>query len=311
MHERFRDVPSALANAVAIAQRCNLTLELGQPRLPNFPTPEGVSLDDYLVQLSEQGLEKRMLQLFPDAAKRQEAYPLYAERLALECKTIIKMGFPGYFLIVQDFINWGKNNGVPVGPGRGWITWLYLMALGFTGGAAGTARQGVSDRRCDVAGAETGGGRLYWCNSTCFTGTNVQILTQEAVLQMQEEEKGRAVVEEERRQRQEDEEVRRRQEEERQREAQEEEARQRQRQQEEEARRRQEEERDRKAEEERLEEEEAAARVQRERLKEEEAAAARRKQEAEAEAERQREEAREEEEIAGKLALLVHQYLLY
>jgi DNA polymerase III subunit alpha len=119
MYERFRDVPSALANAVAIAQRCNLTLELGQPRLPNFPTPEGVSLDDYLIQLSEQGLEKRMLQLFPDAAKRQEAYPLYAERLALECKTIIKMGFPGYFLIVQDFINWGKNNGVPVGPGRG------------------------------------------------------------------------------------------------------------------------------------------------------------------------------------------------
>ncbi len=119
MHERFSDVPSALANAVAIAQRCNLTLELGQPRLPNFPTPEGVSLDDYLIQLSEQGLEKRMLQLFPDAVKRQEAYPLYAERLALECKTIIKMGFPGYFLIVQDFINWGKNNGVPVGPGRG------------------------------------------------------------------------------------------------------------------------------------------------------------------------------------------------
>lgn len=119
MHERFKDVPSALANAVAIAQRCSLTLELGQPRLPNFPTPEGVSLDDYLVQLSEQGLERRMLQLFPDATKRQEAYPLYAERLALECKTIINMGFPGYFLIVQDFINWGKSNGVPVGPGRG------------------------------------------------------------------------------------------------------------------------------------------------------------------------------------------------
>jgi DNA polymerase-3 subunit alpha len=119
MHERFKDVPSALANAVAIAQRCSLTLELGQPRLPNFPTPEGVSLDDYLVQLSEQGLERRMLQLFPEETKRQEAYPLYAERLALECKTIINMGFPGYFLIVQDFINWGKNNGVPVGPGRG------------------------------------------------------------------------------------------------------------------------------------------------------------------------------------------------
>jgi len=119
MVERFSDVPSALANAVAIAQRCNLTLVLGQPQLPNFPTPEGVSLDDYLIQLSEIGLEKRMSQLFPDSEERALAMPQYAARLALECQTIIKMGFPGYFLIVQDFINWGKNNGVPVGPGRG------------------------------------------------------------------------------------------------------------------------------------------------------------------------------------------------
>lgn len=119
MVERFSDVPSALANAVAIAQRCNLTLALGQPRLPDFPTPEGVSLDDYLIQLSEIGLEKRMLQLFPDSEARARAMPQYSARLALECQTIINMGFPGYFLIVQDFINWGKGNGVPVGPGRG------------------------------------------------------------------------------------------------------------------------------------------------------------------------------------------------
>ena len=119
MLERFADVPSAIDNAVAIAQRCNLTLDLGQAQLPDFPTPAGVGLDDYLIQLSEAGLEKRLLQLFPDPVERQQQRPIYADRLALECKTIIQMGFPGYFLIVQDFINWGKQNGVPVGPGRG------------------------------------------------------------------------------------------------------------------------------------------------------------------------------------------------
>ncbi len=119
MAAHFADVPSALANTVAIAQRCNLTLELGQPQLPNFPTPPGVTLDDYLIQLSEEGLERRMAQLFADPDERARQLPVYAARLSLECKTIIQMGFPGYFLIVQDFINWGKSNGVPVGPGRG------------------------------------------------------------------------------------------------------------------------------------------------------------------------------------------------
>lgn len=119
MGRRFADIPSALANTVEIAQRCNLTLVLGQPRLPDFPTPDGITLDDYMVQLSEEGLAKRMALLFPDEAQRQEKYPEYQERLAWECKTIIAMGFPGYFLIVADFINWGKSNGVPVGPGRG------------------------------------------------------------------------------------------------------------------------------------------------------------------------------------------------
>ncbi|GFN25296.1 hypothetical protein ADE_09940 [Achromobacter denitrificans] len=119
MARRFADVPSALANTVEIAKRCNLSLVLGKPRLPNFPTPEGVTLDDYLVQLSEEGLEKRMRFLFPDDAERESKREQYYERLRWECKTIIQMGFPGYFLIVQDFINWGKNNGVPVGPGRG------------------------------------------------------------------------------------------------------------------------------------------------------------------------------------------------
>ncbi|MBX6317354.1 DNA polymerase III subunit alpha [Pigmentiphaga sp.] len=119
MAERFADVPSALANTVAIATRCNLTLELGKPKLPDFPTPEGVTLAEYLVQLSREGLERRMVQLFPDEKERQANWEKYSQRLEKECQTIIDMGFPGYFLIVQDFINWGKKNGVPVGPGRG------------------------------------------------------------------------------------------------------------------------------------------------------------------------------------------------
>ncbi len=119
MARRFADVPSALANTVQIARRCNLTLELGHPQLPRFPTPDGVTLDDYLHDLARQGLERRLAQLYPDEDERARRAPAYRERLELECKTIIGMGFPGYFLIVQDFINWGKSHGVPVGPGRG------------------------------------------------------------------------------------------------------------------------------------------------------------------------------------------------
>jgi len=133
MQRKFADIPSALANTVQIAQRCNLSLVLGKPQLPDFPTPDGVSLDDFLVQLSEEGLEKRMAFLFPDEAERESKRAQYYERLRWECKTIIQMGFPGYFLIVQDFINWGKNNGVPVGPGRGsGAGSLVAYALGIT-----------------------------------------------------------------------------------------------------------------------------------------------------------------------------------
>nr|WP_218626687.1 DNA polymerase III subunit alpha [Caballeronia sp. dw_276] len=115
----FADIPSALANTVEIAKRCNLKLELGKPKLPLFPTPDGMSLDDYLVHLSKEGLEKRLAQLYPDEAAREAQRETYYARLEFECKTIIGMGFPGYFLIVADFIMWAKNNGVPVGPGRG------------------------------------------------------------------------------------------------------------------------------------------------------------------------------------------------
>ncbi|MBX3610991.1 MAG: DNA polymerase III subunit alpha [Hydrogenophaga sp.] len=119
----FADLPSAVANTLEIARRCNLTLVLGKPQLPDFPTPvvNGVPMPmaDYFRQLSFEGLEERLLHLYPDAAKRDEQRPRYVQRLEFEIGTILKMGFPGYFLIVGDFINWAKNNGCPVGPGRG------------------------------------------------------------------------------------------------------------------------------------------------------------------------------------------------
>jgi DNA polymerase-3 subunit alpha len=115
----FADLPEALANSVEIAKRCNLTLELGKSKLPDFPTPDGMSLDDYMRQRSIEGLHERMAALYPDEATRAAKFPEYKARLEFELGTIIQMGFPGYFLIVSDFIKWAKNNGVPVGPGRG------------------------------------------------------------------------------------------------------------------------------------------------------------------------------------------------
>ncbi len=119
----FADIPSALANALEIAKRCSLTLTLGKPRLPDYPTPEvngqRMPIDDYFRQLSQEGLEERLRQRFPKEAERAQQRPAYEERLAFEIDTILKMGFPGYFLIVGDFINWAKANGCPVGPGRG------------------------------------------------------------------------------------------------------------------------------------------------------------------------------------------------
>jgi DNA polymerase-3 subunit alpha len=119
MAELFADLPEALTNSVEIAKRCNLTLQLGKPYLPDFPTPSGMTLDDFLRSESELGLVQRMSVLYPDEKIRAEKMPEYADRLAFEIATIIKMGFPGYFLIVADFIRWAKANGVPVGPGRG------------------------------------------------------------------------------------------------------------------------------------------------------------------------------------------------
>ena len=115
----FADMPAALANSVAIAQRCNLVLELGKPRLPDFPTPDGVTIDEFLIAQASAGLEQRLVKLYPHLEKRDAERERYTSRLKFETDTIIKMGFAGYFLIVADFIQWAKNNGVPVGPGRG------------------------------------------------------------------------------------------------------------------------------------------------------------------------------------------------
>ncbi|WII93577.1 DNA polymerase III subunit alpha [Kingella negevensis] len=119
MAERFADIPEALENTLEIAKRCNLTLTLGKNFLPVFPTPEGMDLNDYLRYLANEGLRERMAILYPDEQIRAEKMPEYQVRLDFELDIIIKMQFPGYFLIVQDFINWAKNNGCPVGPGRG------------------------------------------------------------------------------------------------------------------------------------------------------------------------------------------------
>jgi DNA polymerase-3 subunit alpha len=119
MAELFADLPEALQNSVEIARRCNLTVELGKSRLPDFPTPAGEPLEAFLASESHAGLARRLELLYPAAAEGERQRPTYVDRLDFEIATIIKMGFPGYFLIVADFINWAKHNGVPVGPGRG------------------------------------------------------------------------------------------------------------------------------------------------------------------------------------------------
>ncbi|MFM5737496.1 DNA polymerase III subunit alpha [Aeromonas veronii] len=118
MAELFADIPEALENTVEIAKRCNVTVRLGEYFLPNFPTGD-MTTEDFLVAKSKEGLEERLEFLFPDPAVRAERRPEYDERLDVELKVINQMGFPGYFLIVMEFIQWSKDNGIPVGPGRG------------------------------------------------------------------------------------------------------------------------------------------------------------------------------------------------
>ncbi|UQB43044.1 DNA polymerase III subunit alpha [Thiomicrospira microaerophila] len=121
MNVLFADIPEAIENTLHIARRCNLTLELGTYYLPNFPIPEGMTMDQFFDLECRKGLDERLAFLFghlsqdEQAQKKQE----YVARLEFELNTILQMGFPGYFLIVADFIQWGKNHQIPVGPGRG------------------------------------------------------------------------------------------------------------------------------------------------------------------------------------------------
>jgi len=134
MAELFADLPEALENSVQIARRCAFEFALGQTRLPDFPTPAGISVGDYLRMIAVAGLDEHLADIYPEPAQREAARPRYLERLDYEVATILQMGFPGYFLIVADFINWAKKNGVPVGPGRGsGAGSVVAWALGITG----------------------------------------------------------------------------------------------------------------------------------------------------------------------------------
>ena len=122
MTELFSDIPAAIENSYHIAKRCNVSLRLGFNDLPDYPIPEGHTIDSFFAHVSEQGLEERLDFLYPIEKRDQdwsEIRKVYDDRLAYEIGTILDMGFPGYFLIVMDFIQWSKSNGVPVGPGRG------------------------------------------------------------------------------------------------------------------------------------------------------------------------------------------------
>jgi DNA polymerase-3 subunit alpha len=119
MVAQFNDLPGAVENTVEIARRCNITLRLGEPQLPVFPTPDGIGIDHYLSIQSHRGLESRLVALFPNVQEREQQRCAYVKRLEFEIATIQHMGFSGYFLIVADFIQWAKTHGVPVGPGRG------------------------------------------------------------------------------------------------------------------------------------------------------------------------------------------------
>lgn len=120
MAELFADIPEALQNSVEIAKRCTVELRLGENFLPDFEVPDGMTLADYFKQASREGLEERLQQHAPvGKGTFEENRKVYDERLEIELNVIVQMGFPGYFMIVADFIQWAKNNDIPVGPGRG------------------------------------------------------------------------------------------------------------------------------------------------------------------------------------------------
>lgn len=120
MEKRFHDIPSALINSVEIAKRCNVTLTLGKSTLPHFPVPEGDTTETHIEKVAHAGLMDRLNTLYANQPEKlAEKKPDYEARLTRELNVINTMGFAGYFLIVADFTQWAKDNGIPVGPGRG------------------------------------------------------------------------------------------------------------------------------------------------------------------------------------------------
>lgn len=122
MAQLFADIPQVVDNTLRLATRCNVTLTLGINVLPDFPVPEGETIESFFRSESQRGLDYRLDKLFPVKTRSDNWSDIrqrYDERLEYELDVILSMGFPGYFLIVMDFIRWAKANGVPVGPGRG------------------------------------------------------------------------------------------------------------------------------------------------------------------------------------------------
>ena len=120
MVELFSDLPEAIENSIEIAKRCTLQLELGESYLPAYPVPDDSTEEDWFEKEAHSGLEQRLknsISLSDVDAKNGAAR--YYDRLRIEMDVINSKGFAGYFLIVADFVNWAKRNGVPVGPGRG------------------------------------------------------------------------------------------------------------------------------------------------------------------------------------------------
>lgn len=115
----FADYPEALTNTLVIADQCDLELDFNTYHFPQYEKPADKTLDQVLADMSRQGLVERLEEVRKIRELDAAQIEAYNERLQIELDCICQMGFPGYFLIVADFINWGKNNGVPVGPGRG------------------------------------------------------------------------------------------------------------------------------------------------------------------------------------------------
>ena len=121
MIELFEDIPEAIENTIEIAKRCNVEMRLGEYFLPQYPVPDGMTMDEFFRKICHDGLDERLRFILAKTPENEleEARKPYIDRLKFELDIILQMGFPGYFLIVMDFIQWAKNHDIPVGPGRG------------------------------------------------------------------------------------------------------------------------------------------------------------------------------------------------